>query len=360
LLLPTVAASVGYDDNVFAANRNRQDDFVFRIEPEVRLVSQWSRHHLELAAGGRGDFYQDFTSENHGQVYAAGNTVVDVRHDLKVLSHFNYTFGHEARGTGESFRRFDDLIEYQSSDGGVFVNKTFNRLWVQLGGALRQADYEDTSLAGTVIDQDFRDGTISEAIGTVGYEVSPRTSLFAELAHNWRDYRGAAFDSEGYRVLAGVSYELTRLMRGEIAAGYLSQHFESSVRDDISTYTYRGQLVWEPTPLIRMILVGRRDVGPPSHFPGTSSRIDSEAGVRIDYAVRRNLTLSGLAAYSWVDLVGLGRKDSGLKFQASAQYTFDPTWSLWLEHTHTEFDGDAVPERDRANDLLMANVKARF
>jgi hypothetical protein len=60
-----------YNDNVFATKRNRQDDFVLRIEPEVRLVSRWSRHSLELVAGGQGNFYRDVTGEDHTNYYAA-------------------------------------------------------------------------------------------------------------------------------------------------------------------------------------------------------------------------------------------------------------------------------------------------
>jgi hypothetical protein len=228
LLLPSVTALVTSDDNVFAGTRNRQDDFVFRVEPEVRLVSQWSQHHLELMAGGRGDFYRDFTGENHGQFYAAGNAVVDVRHDLKILNHFKYTAGHEVRGAGDLPPLFDDLVRYQAIDGDLFVHKSFNRLWVQLGGAVHQADYRDASIAGVVFDQDFRDGAIYEVTGRVGYDVSLRTSVFAEVAHNRHDYRHAGFDAEGYRAGVGFSYEFTRLMRGEAAAGYLSQDFESA------------------------------------------------------------------------------------------------------------------------------------
>jgi hypothetical protein len=360
LLLPSVTALVIYDDHVFAGSRHRQDDFVFRVEPEVRLVSQWSRHHLELIAGGRGDFHRDFTSENHGQFHAAGKAVVDVRHDLKILSHFKYSAGHEARGAGEALPAFDDLVRYQAIDGALFVNKSFNRLWVELGGAVRQADYRDASIAGVVFDQDFRDGTIHEVAGRVGYEVSAGTSLFAEVAHNRRDYRHADFDSEGYRVGGGLSYEFTRLVRGEVAAGYLSQDLEAAPRKDISTYSYRGQLVWEPTQLTRVALVGRRDLGAPSNLAGASSRIDSEAGVRVDHAVRQDVMLSALAAYRWVDFVDAGGQDHAVTLQGTAQYFLSPTLSLWLEHTYTDYDSGAPDVSDYVRNRVGAGVKARF
>jgi hypothetical protein len=229
--------------------------------------------------------------------------VVDARHDLKILSHFKYALAHEERAVVESIPLFDQRIEYQTLDGGLFVRKTFNRLSLQFGGAVRHVDFEDTSIFGLAVGQDFRDETIHELNGKVGYEASPRTALFADVTHKRREYRDPAFNTQGYGVLGGISCEFTRLIRGEAAAGYMSQEFESPLRKEVSTFTYRGQLHWEPTPLVGLVFFGNREVAVPSNFAGTTTFINSQAGVRVDYAISGHLTLSGVAAYNWVDFV---------------------------------------------------------
>lgn len=364
LLLTTVHAEVTYDDNVFASNKNQQEDFFLRIHPEARLVSQWSRHFLEFIVGGEGYFYQDFTDENRANFYTGFTSVIDVRHDLHLLTQAKYKLAHEPRGTGESFSFFEEPIRYQTYDGAFSVNKEFNRFWIQAGGTVRRDDYEDATLrtpAGKVnVDQDFRDGVLSQAIVKAGYEVSPKTSFFVEAAHEWRDYRSDDFDSHGYRLLGGVKYEFTSLVRGEAAAGVMHHEYDENDRDNVDTYTYRVQLLWDPTPLIKVAAVGSRDLSTPSAFLGGSTRVLSEIGTRVDYAIRRDIILTAAAGYQWVDYVDINRSDELLKLKAGAEYRLNPKWSFTLDYTHTDYDADAVPDVDYNRNLVTAGVKARF
>ena len=115
----------------------------------------------------------------------------------------NYAHSHEARGTGNSFELFDKPVEYDRVEGGALLHKTFNRLWTEVGGSARADTYQNTTLNGVVVDQHYRDVTITEAVNRTGYEVSPKTSLFVETAYGWRDYEDTTFNNHGYRIADG-------------------------------------------------------------------------------------------------------------------------------------------------------------
>ncbi len=363
VILPSISAAASYDDNVFAAPDDGRGDWYLRLDSELRAVSNWSRHALELYAGGNGFVYDEFTSENRGEARAGASGVLEIQHDLWARAFAKYAFGYEPRGTGESFADYEKPIQRQTFDGGVLVHKEFNRLWLELGGQAKHEDYEDARLATpagiVLVDQDFRDGDVYEGLVRAGYELSAKTSFFVEGSYNRRDYQDAAFDSEGFRALGGVRYEFTRLVRGEAAVGYLHQDGENG-RDGIDAVSYRGQILWEPSPLMTVALLGSRDVSSPSQISGGSNRLVSEIGGRADYAIWRDLTLSGGVAYSWVDYVDIDRRDDTVRILAGAEYQLNPVVSLFANDNYTTYDSDAVPNVDYDKNVVMMGVRARY
>jgi hypothetical protein len=135
-------------------------------------------------------------------------------------------------------------------EGGATVNKRFNRFWTSFGFGARHDDYDDTSIDGMNVDQDFRDGERFVVVSRVGYDVSPLTAIFAETAHNWRTYDEDLFESDGIRVVGGVKFEPTRVVKGQVYAGWLEQSYDSDELEDISTWTLGGLLAWHPSPLL--------------------------------------------------------------------------------------------------------------
>ena len=60
-VFPSLTNGISYNDNVFAADNNEEGDFLYTLEPQVAVRSDWNRHAVGLAAGGRLGYYFDET-----------------------------------------------------------------------------------------------------------------------------------------------------------------------------------------------------------------------------------------------------------------------------------------------------------
>ena len=87
-------------------------------------------------------------------------------------------------------------------ESSLSLNKSFNRLIVQLGGAIQHLDYDDVAgVGGIVVDQDIRDGEIYTAILRSAYEFSPGYRFFTLVEGNWRDFNGAVAVTKAIKAL---------------------------------------------------------------------------------------------------------------------------------------------------------------
>ena len=64
IVYPNLTLGTEYNDNIFATDGNEKDDIIFRIRPEVLVVSDWDNHSLQFLAAGDLARYVDNTSED--------------------------------------------------------------------------------------------------------------------------------------------------------------------------------------------------------------------------------------------------------------------------------------------------------
>lgn len=167
-----------------------------------------------------------------------------------------------------------------------------------------------------MIDQDFRDGDSTEVKSRVSYELSPGYSLFTELAYNWRDYDLlAGGSSQGWRSLTGVSFEVGRLIRGDVGIGYMSQDFQGRA-GRIDLHLSRRAEVGYPMPPMTVALDADRVVKD-SAMAGAAGSVSDTAALRVDYEVLRGTVLTPMASISHIDYIGIAQ--DGIEYQLGVQ-----------------------------------------
>lgn len=363
VLLPTIATSIVVDDNVFAARTGRSADSYWRVDPELRIVSDWSRHAMEVYVAGAGLAYDTYDSETRAEWRTGVSSLVEIRRDLWVRSFAKIASAYEERGVGDAVIGLDKPVHVQSMEAGTLVHKRFNRLWLEAAARLRRDDYDDgaVTIGGvrTVVDQDFRDAWRSEIIVRAGYEFSDRLSAFVETGLDWRHHSDDRFNSEGTRVLAGLRYEFTRALYGETAVGHLHQDVATG-KQAIDTVALRAKVRWEPTPLIAVALLASRDVGTPSPLQVDSNSIVTQAGIRVDYSPRRDLTLSFGTAYIWQDYVDIAQTEESLRASVGAEYRLNRYLSIFANYATTVFDANGLTSVDFDRNVVAAGLRARY
>lgn len=361
-VFPQLQSGVVHDDNVFAAEENRQPATTLRVAPEVLVRSNWSRHALETRARAEIDRNLDFDSENttDWSLGAAGR--LDIVRGVDITLAADYAHDHEARtaaGAGPVARR---PITFDLASASLAATRTRGRLRLRADAAVLRYDYRDgLNDAGAVIEQDDRNRTVARLTGRADYALSPATALFFQVARDDRDYRIVAWSPErsssGHEALAGVDFELGALIRGEVAAGYIRQDFQDTAYGDLDGFSGRARLSWFPTQLTTLTASAARSVEDTGVI-GSAGALRTDLSIGVDHELLRNLILTAETAWSEDDYNGLDRTDTRFAAGFNAVYRLNRHYGLTagLAYLDQSSSGAAVGPGYRSTRLSVAVV----
>jgi hypothetical protein len=307
--------------------------------------------------------YITFTKENHTDYFGEGNWRLDVSRDFNIAGGFSAARLHEARGSSDSPASADEPTPYNKYDASISFNKQFNRLSVQLGGAVQHLDYQDVdAVGGGTIDQDLRDGTIYTGVLKKSYEFSPGYRVFGLIEGNKRLFKGSATttdrDSKGIEGRTGVEFEISRVMAGEFSLGYLYQDYESASFKDVRGLAAKGALLWNPTQLMTITLNGERRVSETS-YSTASSHLDTIVSAQLDYEIMRNLIGSPFVSYTLEDYQGVSREDRTVNTGLSLDYFINRNFSVGATYTFVKKDSN-IDTIDYDKNQVGGWVKLQF
>ncbi|WBT05654.1 outer membrane beta-barrel protein [Brevundimonas vesicularis] len=337
---PRLQSGVVQNDNVFAAEDDRQPATTLRLTPEVLVRSNWSRHALETRARAEIDRNLDFDSENTTDWSLGGAGRLDIVRGADITLAADYAHDHEARtaaGAGPVARR---PIAFDLASASLAATRTRGPLRLRADAAVLRYDYRDgLSAAGAVIEQDDRDRTVVRLTGRADYALSPATALFVQIARDDRDYRivsgSPERSSSGHEALAGVDFELGALIRGEVAAGYIRQDFQNAAYGDLDGFGGRARLSWFPTQLTTLTAAAGRSVEDTGVI-GSAGALRTDVSISADHELLRNLILTAETAWSEDDYNGLDRSDTRFTAGFSAVYRLNRRYGLTAGLTYLD------------------------
>jgi hypothetical protein len=368
---PSITGAAFYDDNVFARRSNRQGDWAGVVRPELAWrTNKWADVESVGSAFVEKRWFDRFSSENQLNGGVAVGTTLRPGENTQVVTRFQFLHAHEDRGTSDSTNvNFAKPLEYNQVEGAGAINQRYGRFWTSVGAAGALVQFNNGTIAGTAISQDYRNGAIASIPVRLGYVVAPLTSVFVEASGNHRDFRVNAFDSTGYRVVGGALFEPGpgSRIKGEIFGGYMNQTYTGIGFQNVSTFTYGSTLAFLLMPTLTATLEGRRDAREASlsggqfvGLPGDGvSVVESVVAGRMDWAVQPNLVLGVGVAYLQDDYLGAGRTDRAVSPLASLKYFVNRNLTVGFDYRYLNFDssGLGVLGYYRNVYLLSANMK---
>ena len=305
MIYPSLSTGVTYDDNVYRAAANRRADAVLRGGAAVAAQSDWSRHSVAVSLAVDGIKYVTNGQLDgfNAQLGALGRYDIDLSSALTGNVSFTRSISGIASATAQLATPLSGTVQNPTFStpqpvtsnqyfAGLRYDKLFNRLLTRAVVSLTETTFvRAPGTAGTSGSVAYSDGSVLNASGRVGYVVTPLTNFFTEAAFNDRTFRNSALDSRGLRITAGISGELTRLIRGEIAIGGLRQTLNAPGANSVSGLAANAQLQWFPIEQLTLGAYFVRDIGSPSAV-NQASGISTTSGVLADYEVHRNMLLS--------------------------------------------------------------------
>ncbi len=347
IMFPSVETGIEATDNVFRATTGARDDLGYFVAPSMRIESDWVRHSVSLDASSRHVFYFDNPSEDELDLDISGDVTIDIRRDTTLELEGGYSLDQEGRGDIDVPGAAAERPNEHTLEGNATLTRAFNRLEVAVEGAIEHNIFEDVDLIGGG-QQNNTDRNFTEYEGTlrVGYDISPKLQPFVRAGYSIRrheeeiDDNGLRRDSDGVSVEAGVGIEITSILTGELAVGYVHRDFEDGALNNIDGVTFDGTLEWRPSEITTIAFTASTEVEETG--TGTlSGSIERRLGVSINHELRRNLMVGGSVDYTFEDFTGGSLEEETLFLALGLTYQLNRSVALRLGYSFEDFQSNS-------------------
>jgi hypothetical protein len=291
-LRPAIEVSGGYDTNPARTNAGGGASNFAIVAPALQVNSNWSRH--ELTADLRGSYTaygaapsQDrpaFDGKINGRIDVTSLTRIDLESRLVVAT--------DNPGSPNIQAGLARLPVSTDVGGTVGIGQRFNRFDVALKGGIDRTTYQNSVFTdGTTASNDDRNFDQYSTQLRTAYELTPGVKPFVELDADRRhhdlplDQFGIDRDSDGRAAKVGSTFELSRLLIGQLAFGYLERDYTDPTLPTVKGPTLDGSLAWVASALttFKLTAVTRTDE---STLAGVSGVFTHEVGIEVDHAFR--------------------------------------------------------------------------
>lgn len=346
LIQPEVTAEIGYTSNALLEESNGQSDGYAAIQPSIRFNSTWSRN--ALSGQVTGDFRRYFDSTiRDGNGYGAD---LNGRYEIGVSTSIT--------GTARAHRRFESqysltsvttgaaLVPLNDYGGTLVATTSRGRVRLSALGNVSRLTYGDVTVNGARFDQSARNRT--GLAGAVQADLSISDTSFAFLQIGGERFRyetdlpGGVTnrDSGALRILGGMSFDVSRLIRGRVGVGYIDRNYRSPSFRDVSGVTIEGQLEYFVTELTTITLNGHRVIEDAA-IPQVGGFFRTGGQLRADHELLRNVLLYGSIEYDQARYADDGTVKLW-QFSGGANYLMNRHMSLALDLTYGDRDQSGI------------------
>ena len=168
----------------------------------------------------------------------------------------------------------------------------------------------------------------------VAYELTPGVKPFLESGADTRlhdvnpDRFGVFRNSTGGYARAGTTLEISRILTGDIAVGWIARNYVDPTLPNISKPSVDASLLWLMSGLTTVKLTARTTVDE-STVVGVAGVYTREAALQVDHAFRRWLIATARVAFAVDDYVGSDRVDD--RYAISTALTYKLTREVALK-----------------------------
>jgi hypothetical protein len=291
-LRPAIEISGGYDTNPARTTIGGGASNFGIVAPELQAASNWSRH--ELTANLRGSYTSYGAAPSNDRPAFDGR--IDGRIDVTSLSRIDLEsrllVATDNPGSPNIQAGLARLPISTDVGGSVGVGQRLNRFDVAIKGGIDRTTYQNSAFTdGTSASNDDRNFDQYSGQLRVGYESTPAVKPFVELDADRRhhdlpfDRFGIDRDSQGSAVKIGSTFELSRILTGQLAFGYLQRTYTDPALPDLKGPSLDGSLTWLASALTAFKLTAVTTAGE-STLPGVSGVFTHELGIEVDHAFR--------------------------------------------------------------------------
>lgn len=368
LIFPSLTVSGQYDDNVFATNKNTDSDVTAIVKPDITARSDWNRNAMNFGFGVTGAANYEYQSNDYLDGYALAGGRLDITRDDALSGFLRVDRLHDSRDNSDSGNNFNtnnenrgNLNRYWVPQADTQYRHNFNRVYTVVGANVKAYRYEQV---GSESQDDKRDYEDYSGRLRVGYELSPRFSLFTQGNLDYRDYEheqnyGGELvkrNSTGYQARVGSEFDITGVIFGEMALTYSGRNYDESQFNDTSGFGGNGQITWNVTPLTTVIFDADSSIDETTvQYQGdvASSKFKNRGGLDVTHELLRNVLLNANTSIERDDFEGTSRTDYIWGAGAGVTYLINRNLSLDATYRYSTRSSDDESARYDRNIFLV-------
>jgi hypothetical protein len=343
IFFPETELSVGRTSNLFRSPVKEGAGF-FEIQPTVRAVTNWRIHAIELKASAHNSFHPGFTGENDRAYSFEARSRYDFSKRTNIESLVSHARDQESRSSPDSLDAESMRPDYLTTRSAIALNHRFNRLSVQLRGAVADTDFQSVrNNDGSVSSNDEKDLLTRSAAIRATWEFKPTLFAFTEVSVNDHKYRvapsdGISRDSTGQRFLTGVSFgNAGKTWRGEIGVGYGRQKQDDRRLIDVDGIILDANLGWRINELSSLLLLANTDFGS-SVTTGQSGSVARLFGIEGRHAFQRHLIGTASLKQTTTTYGGIDLVEKETTGEVGLEYFLNRSTTVFGRFSHLMFD----------------------
>jgi hypothetical protein len=374
LIKSAVELSGGNDSNPGRTAVAKGSPF-YVVAPEFLAVSDWERH--ALVADLRGSFTgygNTFPPPGDGTIGSAPTNLdrpdftghidgrLDVSRDTRLTTQLRLRVATDNPGSPNIQAGLAKYPVYSTLGGTFGADQTFNRLQLSAGGTIDRTVYTDSKLTdGTSTTNDDRNFNQYGGIGRVSYDLLPGVKPFGEIEGDSRVH-DVQFDRSGYRRDSaggygklGTSFEFSRLLTGEISAGYAVRDYVDPRLNRLQGLLVASSLIWTATPLTTARYLSTTSIDE-TVVPGVSGVLTHTYTLELDHDFRRWLTAIGKFTYGTYQYQGDSRFDR--TYTVAGDLIYKMTRNFWIKATlRRDVLNSNIAGASSASTVMMLGVR---
>lgn len=358
---PYAQSKLAYDDNIYATDANKVADGVVTISGDVRATSTWARHYLSL--NGSIDATRGLTkTANDVTPYdASASGRLDIGSQSRLSLVGDYGRAYEPRGSFADTMTDGRRLAYQKLETQAEISRNAGRFKIDAGATLDSFHYLQRKDDGAEISEAFRNYRVWRTDARLSYAVASGISTYAEASYNWAIYPHQidqiVRDSQGWAIVGGLDFGVTRLVRGRIGAGLEHQTYKDSAYPNISGLTFSGQLQWSPSRLVTWTAAANRTIerSPVVNVAGIQQ---SAYSLRADYELRRNVIVAGTSGYTIDKFVAGDRAQKDFQLGAEIKWLANRRLHFTMNTDYQRTRNTGVSQREFTR--VQASISLRY
>ena len=346
-VLPALETSGGYDTNPGRVPGGKPSFFT-TIAPELVAKSDWTRHEVTATLRGSYTAY-DKTPELDRPAFDGKITGrLDVTRETALIGEGTLVVGTDNPGSPNVQAGLSRFPVYTTLGGTFGITQRFNRVEVTAKGLAERTEYQDSHFTDGTTDSNA-DRNYDRFGGSLrtSYDLMPGLKPFVEVSADTREHdlqfdrSGVQRDSTGWIAKGGSTVQLSRLLTGELAVGWIQRKYQDPALPELNGFLFDGSLIYALSALSNVKLNAVTTAGE-STVPGTAGVLTRNAGITFEHAFRRWLIGAVAFNYGRDDYVGSLRKDNRYALSAAITYKLN-RWAQAKAEVRQEWLRSSTP-----------------